>query len=174
MKRGFLLLDAVLALALMALLAGAAYPAVGQLALAAADLEHRLYRREAALFASDYLTDKIRHSRSRTAAGSVTSTACPITAYDGTGTLRTYTLLAETAQWKLRLYTGTAQPITGGEEPVPYNIYTIGGAPFFQGEAEGLVRLSYELRRSADEDGYEVSTAVLPLYDFFLVGDPYE
>lgn len=173
-RRGFMLLDGVIALFLMALLSMAAFPAVGEAARAATDLEHRLHRQETALFACDYMTDKIRHSRQRTSAGAVTSSSCPIAAYDGSGTLRTYTLLAETAQWKIRLYTGVSQPLTGGEEPVPYNTYTYDGNPFFQGEAEGLVRLSYEIRRSADTDSFAVKTAVLPLYDFFLVGEPYE
>lgn len=174
MKRGFLFLDALLALALLAALAAAAFPAIGHIAGAAAAEERRLHEAETALFSCSYIADKIRWSLRRTPEGAVTDTQCVVTAEAQDGTLRPYTLYVLNHQWTLRLYTGRTQPLTGGETPLLYEVRAAGDAPYFRGEPGGLVHLSYEVGPAGMAEGYAVSAAVLPLADFFLMGAPYE
>ncbi len=172
-RRGFLFLDALLALALTASLAAAVFPAVAQTAGASAALERRLHSEESALFACDYITDKIRHSRKRADGTAGPATSYKVAAIAADGRLRPYTFLVEEKEWKLKLYTGRKQPITGGEEPLLYEVRPLGEASYFRTESGGLVHLAYELRRHGAADHFAVETAVLPLEDYFLVGEPY-
>lgn len=172
-RRGFLFLDALLALALTASLAAAVFPAVAQTAGASAALERRLHSEESALFACDYITDKIRHSRKRADGTAGPAASYKVAAIAADGRLHPYTFLVQAQEWKLKLYTGRIQPLTGGEEPLRYTVRSLDGSSYFRLESNGLVYLSYMIQRLYDEEHYDVETAVLPLEDYFLVGEPY-
>lgn len=172
-RRGFLFLDALLALALMASLAAAIFPAIAHTAGASAALERRIHGEESALFACDYITDKVRHSHKRADGASGPAASYKVAAFAEDGRLRPYTFLVEEKTWKLKLYTGRKQPLTGGEEPLMYEVRPLGEASYFRTETGGLVHLTYEIRRHGAAESYAVETAVLPLEDYFLVGEPY-
>lgn len=172
-RRGFLFLDAVLALGLTAVMAAAVFPAAARAARGADEMERRLHLSETAFFACDYITDRIRHSLKRAAADDLSGGAFRVAAVAADGRVRPYRFLVSGNMWRLELYTGRTQPITGGEA-VSIDVRPLEGAPYFRQDAGGLVHLAYGMRRQGETETFAVETAVLPLYDFFRVGEPYE
>lgn len=172
-RRGFLFLEAVLALGLMAVMAAAVFPLAAQTARGADALERRLHLSETAFFACDYITDRVRHSRKRASVDDLGSGSYRVAAVAEDGKVRPYTFLVSGNMWRLKLYTGRTQPITGGESP-SCDVRPLDGAPYFRQDAGGLVHLAYAVERRDVGESFAVETAVLSLYDFFLVGEPYE
>lgn len=175
MKRpGFLLAEALLALGLTAALAAAAFPAIAKLAGAVTERERRLHASETAFFACDYITDKIRQSRRRSPTDAVSDSRCIIAAHAEDGKLRPYTFLVEDRVWKLKLYTGRKQPLTGDEEGIHYDVVPFEGLPYFRQTPGGPVQLAYRMQPQGIKGCYDIRTAILPLADFFRMGEPYE
>ena len=76
--------------------------------------------------------------------------------------------------WKLKLYTGRKQPLTGGEEGIHYDVVPFEDLPYFRQAPGGPVQLAYRMQPQGIEGCYDIRTAVLPLADFFRMGEPYE
>lgn len=169
-RKGWLLLEALVSLSLLAVMAGAAFPAVTQIVKNLVFLEQRLYLQEDGLFAADYMTDKIRWTLERTeGTEQKTGTTYPIVAYNEDGDPADYFFMAEDKKWKLRLYTGIKQPLTGDNDKEPAYAVEEGERPYFTVEPGGLVRISYQMKAKSSKLMRGVDTAVLPLYDYFEV-----
>lgn len=185
MKRcGFFTAEALAALLVIAAMCAAAFPMLGRVADMLERIDGGLRNAEDGFFAYGYMTDKLRHSLQRTESAERTEAdEYKYKAYDESDVIRLYTLLMERRAWKVKLYNGRKQPITGDDAAVPqYGAYRFGstaaslttGEKYFTTEPGGLVRVSYVMRRLTPLAECEVRTAVLPLYDYFLVGEAYE
>lgn len=183
-RRGFFMAEALAALLIIAAMCTAAFPMLGRVADLLERTDSGLRNAEEGFFAYGYMTDKIRHSLQRTDADQRTEAdEYKYKAYDLKDMIRTYTLLTDRRAWKLKLYTGTKQPITGDDAAIPrYGVYRKGstrlsltsGEQYFVTEPGGLVRISYTMRRLTPDTEHEMETAVLPLYDYFRKGEEYE
>lgn len=142
-RRGFLLMEGLLALALSACLAAAVFPGAAHLAGAAAHTEERLRIDEESLAA----------------------------VLSESGKEEEYTFAAEGGQWQLILYNGRSQPITGGS--ASSGTAEEGSAPYFTVYSGGLAVVDFRLVMPGSGASREIRTAVLPLSDYFLMGEPF-
>lgn len=172
-RRGFLLLEGLLALALSACLAAAVFPGAAHLVGAAAHTEERLRADEESLAAVLYIADGIRWSLARTdpADGGRTGNRYTFSALSESGKEEEYTFAAEDGQWQLILYNGRSQPITGGS--ASSGTAEEGSAPYFTVYPEGLAVVDFRLVMPGSGASREIRTAVLPLSDYFLMGEPF-
>lgn len=182
-RRGFLMLEALLALTILAAVCAAAFPMLGRVADMLEGIDSGLAAEEEGFFAYGYMAGKIRHSLQRSGTEGSSADEYKYKEYDQDDVIRTYTLLVDRKAWKIKRHTGAKQPITGDDAASPlYSVYRFGstkealtaGEKYFKSEPGGLVRVSYVMRRLTPLAEYEVRTAVLPLYDYFLVGENYE
>lgn len=174
MRRGFLLLETLLSFSILALLALAAFPALSRAVGGMGFLERKFLLDEESFFVCDYMTDKIRHTRERT---KNTATAAgknyPILAYNENSVLKRYIFYVEDKKWKLLLYTGVSQPLSGDNSKEP-ELSVEEAADYFSVYPGGLTRISYTMRDRLSRKTRAAETAVLPLYDYYLVGEIYE
>lgn len=180
-RRGFLLLEMLLGLLISAMLAAAAMPAVGAAAEYAARLTGRMRAQEDAFFAADYMTDRIRYCLDRTepAEAPMETYIYAYEDYDEDGRIQTYWFIAGDGRWKNRLYNGRSHPLTGDQDSLPE--YALSQAeeggrlvPYVTVYPHGLVRMAYKIGRNRPAAAYTAVTSVLPLRDYFLVGEVYE
>lgn len=156
------------------MMGAALFPALAQMGEGILFLGCQRQAQEDGLSSVSYMTDKIRYTRERTAWAELkTGSNYPILAYNERDQLATYFFLAEEKKWKLQLYNGRKQPLTGDNSKDPAYAVTAGRDPYISVYPGGLVRISYAVT-AAPAVTVEIGTAVLPLYDYFLVGDPYE
>lgn len=183
MRHGFLLLDFLIGLAVLSLLAAGAVPAIAAISAYAAAMETRAKVQEDAVFAADYITDRIRYCLDRTQPQKepIYTAVYSYQDYDENENPNFYWIIAEKKRWFIKLYTGRQQPITGDSNDGTDLKYTLvqfknGGKvlPYFTIYPHGLVRISYQIERVIPSASYELTTSILPLRDYFLVGDFYE
>lgn len=174
-RLGVVLLEAVIALSVLALMAGAAYPMILQASHVMTRLTRQIRLVEDGLFAEEYMADRVRHSLARTRTdGAYIETVHPFYAYNQNGERKQYALSRESGAWYLLLYDGKGrQPITGDSGKIPEYAVEAGIRPYFMVQPGGLLQLSFRMAHGSGAD-FLVETAALPLYDYFLVGDPYE
>lgn len=170
-RKGFLLLEALIALLLMAGLAVAVFPVAGNLGRAI--LEGRLFgdMGETALFAMDFMTEKLRND--------LTPMAKPVSGsrhvyydWDEYSRKKPYIFYVEDEKLKVEIYNGVRQPVTGaerGDESVDF----IDGDPLFRQDHHGPLHIRFILHhRKGKEREYE--TSIIPYADFYRKGKVYE
>lgn len=182
-RRGFFILDFLIGLAVLSLLAAGAMPAITAVFSYTAELESRAKVQEDAVFAADYMTDRIRYclDRTRPEPEPIHTYAYAYQDYDENEKPNSYWISAEKKRWVIKLYNGSQQPITGdsndGTDP-KYALENFKGngeiLPYFTIYPHGLVRISYRIARVTPAVSYDLTTSILPLRDYFLVGEPYE
>lgn len=174
-RQGVVLLEMVIALSILALMAGAAGPMILQASEVMASLTQKVRLMEDGLFSEEYMADKVRHSLVRTKTdGAYIETVHPFYAYNQDGLRKSYAFSRESRAWYLLLYDGKGrQPITGDSGNAPAYAVEAGSRPYFMVQPGGLLQLSYRMEHESGA-AFAVETAVLPLYDYFLVGEPYE
>lgn len=174
-RRGLVLLEVVIGLLILSLMAGAVCPMILQVSEIMVTITRNIRLMEDGLFAEEYMADKVRHSLVRTKTdGAYVEAIHPFYAYNQDGIRKMYSLSRESGAWYLLLYDGKGrQPITGDSGKVPEYAVEAGTRSYFMVQPGGLLQLSYRMEHPSGAD-FIVETAVLPLYDYFQVGDPYE
>lgn len=170
-RKGFLLLESLIALVLMASAASAVFPVAGNMGRAV--LSGRLFgdMGETALFAVDFMTEKIRND--------LTPMKKPVQGsrfdyhdWNEYNQQSRYTLYLEDEKLKVELYNGVRQPVTGGEKGDESIAFQEGGPLFYQAGC-GPVHIRFILHhRKGKEREYE--TSILSYADFYRKGKVYE
>ena len=177
MKRhGFLMAEALLALGILSLVCVAAFPLIGQIGDVVTTLQRRMRCREDALFSAQYTAEAVRFALART----TTAERTAANSYsfkrksDNYG-IQTYGFSVSGGVLRFDVYLGGSQPLTGDLASRPeYFVRQNEDAAFFTTHPGGLLEISYQVVHRESDNAFLVKTAVLPLYDFLLVGDSFE
>ena len=171
-RRGFLLIEAVLAIFILAMVAAAVFPFAGQLSRTTDFLVRRSRASGEALFAADFMTEKLRNNLSSGAAAEE-SDAKGYDAYNESNVRSTYEFYVAGEKMRLRLYNGRTQPLTGNTNSAAEDIEcrATAGEKIFKTYSGGLTKISFEMEHHATGDVYRCETAVMGYTDYFKVGD---
>lgn len=119
-RKGFIFMEVLLALLLLSALAAAVFPILGQTAGAMAFMDRRRRAVNEAVFAADFMIEKIRNNLRESAAqmsGNVYRYEAYIWVKDGKGKKKKvrapYSFFVEGEKLKVRLHNGMSEPVTG-------------------------------------------------------------
>lgn len=170
-RHGFVLLEFVVMLSVMVLLSVTLFSWVRTVLFGEHFLMSRGRAVEQGLWATDFMGEKIRNNL-----------RCKTGGYEGNRyayddwvrkgqkrTIRNYELLWSRHEFRVLLYTGITQPITGGDDVGKIQVYLLDGRPVFHVSEHGLVRIAFGMGGKDETDLYEMRTAVLPYHDFYRV-----
>lgn len=175
-RRGILMLEAVIALALLSMMAGALFPMISHVSRVLTDCTVKLHLQEEAVFSVNFMTDRIRRSLERSSPSLVgPGDMYYYYDYDQNGNSKEFGFAKERNAWYLLLYDHKGkQPITGDAGSASAYRVEEGMQSYFIGHKGGLVELSYQMKHEPGKDHFPVETAVLPLRDYFQQGEWYE
>lgn len=173
-RKGYILLELLLALFLLSALAAAVFPLLGQAVRAVAFAGRRGRMVNESVFAADFMVEKIRNDLSKEVYTTGSGRVYPYQAYIWKkGVMEKvpadYRLFVDAEKLKVRLYNGVSQPVTGttakDKEEISF-LYPEEG-DLFHVEPQGLVMISFRMESRKTKDGYAVKTAVLPYRRFY-------
>lgn len=175
-RKGLFLLEALLALLILASLAAALFPLAGQAAKAEILASVRGKLGNQGLFAMDFMVEKIRNNRRSMVHGGVHGNRYDYRAPTGQGTIGTYRLFEDQEKLKVQLYNDVIQPITGdrGGSVEEYVFRHPEGGHLFEQADNGPVTISFTLARPIGRESLDFETAVIPYADFYGKGKIYE
>lgn len=175
-RRGILMLEAVIALTLLSMMAGALFPMISHVSRVLSDVAVKLHLQEEAVFSANFMTDRIRRSLERSSPTlSGPGDTYYYYDYDQNGTSKEFGFAKERNAWYLLLYDHKGkQPITGDAGSGAAYRVEKGTQSYFIGHKGGLVELSYQMKHEPSQAYFPVETAVLPLCDYFQQGEFYE
>ena len=167
-RKGFILMEVLLALLLLSALAAAAM----------AFMDRRRRAVNEAVFAADFMIEKIRNNLRESAAqmsGNVYRYEAYIWVKDGKNKKKKvrapYSFFVEGEKLKVRLHNGMSEPVTGentgSTEMTAFLLPEEGSV--FQVQPKGLVNVSFRMESRNPEEVYAVKTAILPYRDFYGV-----
>lgn len=176
-RKGVILMEVLLALLLLSALA-AVFPILGQTAGAMAFMDRRRRAVNEAVFAADFMMEKIRNNlREHTAqmSGNVYRYEAYIWVKDGKDKKKKvrapYSFFVEGEKLKVRLHNGMSEPVTGentGSAEMTAFLPPEEGS-VFQVQPKGLVNVSFRMESRNPKETYAVKTAILPYRDFYGV-----
>ena len=156
-RKGFIFMEVLLALLLLSALAAAVFPILGQTAGAMAFMDRRGRAVNEAVFAADFMIEKIRNNLRASAAqmsGNVYRYEAYIWVKDGKNKKKKvrapYSFFVEGEKLK----TAFLPPEEGS---------------VFQVQPKGLVNVSFRMESRSPKEVYAVKTAILPYRDFYGV-----
>lgn len=177
-RKGFILMEVLLALLLLSALAAAVFPILGQTMGAAVFMERRGRAANEAVFAADFMMEKIRNNLRGSAAqmsGNVYRYEAYIWMKDGKDKKKKvrapYSFFVEGEKLKVRLHNGMSEPVTGentGSTEMTAFLPPEEGS-VFQVQPKGLVNVSFRMESRNPKETYAVKTAILPYRDFYGV-----
>ena len=174
-RRGFLMIEALLALGIMTLVCAGVFPLLGKTAHIAADLSHRIRCRDDGAFGAEYVTEAVRFARARSTNTEITeSDSYSFKRKSSKYGIQTYGFSAANGVLRFRVYEGGAQPLVGESEST--KAYTVGVGEknsYFTAYSGGLLRVSFRVNHT-DGETFSAETAVLPLCDFLKMGEYFE
>ena len=175
-RKGLFLLEALLALLILASLAAALFPLAGHVAEAEMLASVRGKLGSQGLFAMDFMVEKIRNNRRIMASGGVHGNRYDYRAMTENGTLGTYQFFEDQDKLKILLYNGVVQPVTGdrGGHVEEYVFRHPEGGRLFEQTDGGPVTISFTLARPIGRESVDFETAVIPYADFYGKGKNYE
>lgn len=177
-RKGFIFMEVLLALLLLSALASAVFPILGQTAGAMAFMDRRRRAVNEAVFAADFMIEKIRNNLRESAAqmsGNVYRYEAYIWVKDGKDKKKKvrapYSFFVEGEKLKVRLHNGMSEPVigenTGSTEMTAFLLPEKGSV--FQVQPKGLVNVSFRMESRNPKEVYAVKTAILPYRDFYGV-----
>ena len=171
-RKGFILMEVLSALA------AAVFPILGQTAGAMAFMDRRRRAVNEAVFAADFMIEKIRNNLRESAAqmsGNVYRYEAYIWVKDGKNKKKKvrapYSFFVEGEKLKVRLHNGMSEPVTGentGSTEMTAFLPPEEGS-VFQVQPKGLVNVSFRMESRNPKEVYAVKTAILPYRDFYGV-----
>ena len=168
-------MEVLLALLLLSALAAAVFPILGQTAGAMAFMDRRRRAVNEAVFAADFMIEKIRNNLRGSAAqmsGNVYRYEAYIWVKDGKNKKKKvrapYSFFVEGEKLKVRLHNGMSEPVTGENTEMTAFLPPEEGS-VFQVQPKGLVNVSFRMESRNPKEVYAVKTAILPYRDFYGV-----
>lgn len=171
-RKGFLLLEALMALLLISGLAISVFPLAGRLsgALILGGFKGRMG--ETGLFAMDFMTEKVRNTEKSSI--SPVNERFTYSVRNGEDVL-SYWLYLDRQKLKVLLYNGHVEPITGEETGSTEEIPVIAGKDgLFRRQGKGPLHMSFSLLRPVEGIRSDFETSILPYADFYEKGKVYE
>lgn len=174
-RRGFLLLDALLALGILSLVAAGAIPLIADVGSLSAALSHRIKTRQDAAFSAEYVTEAARFARARsTNTETIFADSYAFKRKSSNYGVQTYKFSVTNGILRFHVYEGGAQPVTGDNDTSPsYRVVSGEKSAYFTQEVDGLLSVSYAIRHATGAE-FSVETSVLPLSDFLKMGEYFE
>ncbi len=177
-RKGFILMEVLLALLLLSALAAAVFPILGQTVGAVVFMERRGRAVNEAVFAADFMIEKIRNNlREQTAqmSGNVYRYEAYIWVKDGKDKKKKvrapYSFFVEGEKLKVRLHNGMSEPVTG-ENTGSTEMTAFSRRkkdPYFKCSRKGWCNVSFRMESRNPKEVYAVKTAILPYRDFYGV-----
>ena len=173
-RRGYILLEALIALFLIASLSAVLYPFAAE-AVRAVDLMAKRSRIAGeGLYAMDLMTERLRNALQREAASSIYGDTYSYYAYNQSGEEKKYRFFLDQEKLKLDVYGTTTEPVTGTTSGKEEYALTCEEGPLFIKNGEGALAISFSLlHRSSGETMY-FRTSLLSYADFYRKGQRYE
>lgn len=171
-RKGFLLLEALMALLLISGLAISVFPLAGRLsgALILGGFKGRMG--ETGLFAMDFMTEKVRNTEKPSI--SPVNERFTYSVRNGEDVL-SYWLYLDRQKLKVLLYDGHVEPITGEETGSTEEIPVIAGKDgLFRRQGKGPLHMSFSLLRPVEGIRSDFETSILPYADFYEKRKVYE
>lgn len=171
-RKGFLLLEALMALLLISGLAISVFPLAGRLsgALILGGFKGRMG--ETGLFAMDFMTEKVRNTEKPSI--SPVNERFTYSVRNEEDVL-SYRLYLDRQKLKVLLYNGHVEPITGEETGSTEEIPVIAGKDgLFRRQGKGPLHMSFSLLRPVEGIRSDFETSILPYADFYEKGKVYE
>ena len=172
-RKGLFLLEALLALLILASLAAALFPLAGQAAKAEILASVRGKLENQGLFAMDFMVEKIRNNR-HSAAGGVRGNSYDYRDFTARGTEGTYRFFVDREKLKLRLYNDNIQPLTGEYTGPEAYAFLPGRPSLFRQVEGGPVIISFTMHHQMMGMDRDFETSVIPYADFYKKKEVYE
>lgn len=148
-RRGYILLEALIALFLIASLSAALYPFAAE-AVRAADLMAKRSRIAGeGLYAMDFMTEQLRNALKRETASSISGDTYSYYAYNQSGEEKKYRFFLDQEKLKLDVYGMTTEPVTGTTSGKEEYALTCEEGPLFVKSGEGSLAISFSLLHRA-------------------------
>lgn len=173
-RRGYILLEALIALFLIASLSAALYPFAAE-AVRAVDLMAKRSRIAGeGLYAMDFMTEQLRNALKRETASSISGDTYSYYAYDKWGEEKTYRFFLDQEKLKLDVYGMTTQPVTGTTSGKEEYALTCEEGPLFVKNGEGSLAISFSILHRPSGKMMDFRTSLLSYADFYRKGQRYE
>ena len=144
-RRGYILLEALIALFLIASLSAALYPFAAE-AVRAVDLMAKRSRIAGeGLYAMDFMTEQLRNALKRETASSISGDTYSYEAYNQSGEEKTYRFFLDQEKLKLDVYGMTTEPVTGTTSGKEEYALTCEEGPLFVKNGEGSLAISFSI-----------------------------
>lgn len=174
-RRGYILLEALIALFLIASLSAVLYPFAAE-AVRAVDLMAKRSRIAGeGLYAMDFMTEQLRNALKRETASSISGDTYSYEAYNQSGEEKTYRFFLDQEKLKLDVYGRTTEPVTGrttsGKEEYAL---TCEEGPLFVKNGEGSLAISFSILHRPSGEMMDFRTSLLSYADFYRKGQRYE
>lgn len=175
-RRGYILLEALIVLFLIASLSAALYPFAAE-AVRAVDLMAKRSRIAGeGLYAVDFMTEQFRNALKRGAASSISGDTYSYEAYNQSGEakVKTYRFFLDQEKLKLDVYGVTTEPVTGTTSGKEEYALTCEEGPLFVKNGEGALAISFSLLHRPSGEMMDFRTSLLSYADFYRKGQRYE
>lgn len=177
-RRGYILLEALIALFLIASLSAALYPFAAE-AVRAVDLMAKRSRIAGeGLYAMDFMTEQLRNTLKRGTDASISGNAYSYEAYSRTynsqAKTKTYRFFLDQEKLKLDVYGRTTEPVTGTTSGKEEYALTCEEGPLFVKNGEGSLAISFSILHRPSGEMMDFRTSLLSYADFYRKGQRYE
>lgn len=173
-RRGYILLEALIALFLIASLSAVLYPFAAE-AVRAADLMAKRSRIAGeGLYAMDFMTEQLRNNLERETASLISGDTYSYYAYNQSGEVKTYRFFLDQEKLKLDVYGRTTEPVTGTTSGKEEYALTCEEGPLFAKNGEGSLAISFSILHRPSGEMMDFRTSLLPYADFYRKGQRYE
>ena len=177
-RRGYILLEALIALFLIASLSAALYPFAAE-AVRAVDLMAKRSRIAGeGLYAMDFMTEQLRNTLKRGTDASISGNAYSYEAYSRTynsqAKTKTYRFFLDQEKLKLDVYGRTTEPVTGTTSGKEEYALTCEEGPLFAKNGEGSLAISFSILHRPSGEMMDFRTSLLSYADFYRKGQRYE
>ena len=175
-RRGYILLEALIALFLIASLSAVLYPFAAE-AVRAVDLMAKRSRIAGeGLYAMDFMTEQLRNALNRGEASSISGDTYSYEAYNQSGEakVKTYRFFLDQEKLKLDVYGRTTEPVTGTTSGKEEYALTCEEGPLFVKNGEGALAISFSILHRPSGEMMDFRTSLLSYADFYRKGQRYE
>lgn len=173
-RRGYILLEALIALFLIASLSAVLYPFAAE-AVRAVDLMAKRSRIAGeGLYAMDFMTEQLRNALKRGTASSISGDTYSYEAYNQSGEEKTYRFFLNQEKLKLDVYGMTTEPVTGTTSGKEEYALTCEEGPLFVKNGEGALVISFSILHRPSGEMMDFRTGLLSYADFYRKGQRYE
>lgn len=173
-RRGYILLEALIALFLIASLSAALYPFAAE-AVRAVDLMAKRSRIAGeGLYAVDFMTEQFRNALKRETASLISGDTYSYYAYNQSGEEKKYRFFLDQEKLKLDVYGMTTEPVTGTTSGKEEYALTCEEGPLFVKNGEGALAISFSILHRPWGETMYFRTSLLSYADFYRKGQRYE